>query len=63
MKYQDLDSKQRANYWALTFLLDIMREELGEDNPLTSHLVHCVYILETNLSLELYTDGELNTEK
>lgn len=58
MKYKDLDSKQKANYWALTYLLDIMREELGEENPLTKHLVHCISVLETNLNLELYSDGE-----
>ena len=56
MKYKDLDSKQKANYWALTYLLDIMREELGEENPLISTLVHNISVLETNLDLELYTD-------
>ena len=56
MKYNDLDGKQKANYWALTYLLDIMREELGEENPLTTTLVHNISVLETNLDLELYTD-------
>ena len=33
MKYKDLDSKQRANYWALSYLMDIIGGELGKENP------------------------------
>ena len=58
MKYKDLDTKQKANYWALHFLLDIIREELGVENPLTKTLIHCISVLETNLNLELYSDGK-----
>ena len=58
MKYKELNSRQKANYWALTYLLDIMREELGAENPLTKTLVHCISVLETNLNLELYSDGK-----
>ena len=63
MKYQDLDSKQRANYWALISLLEIIQSEIGEREQLKNLLFQSVNILQTNLSLELYTDGVLNTEK
>ena len=33
MKYQTLDSKQRANYWALMNLIDLFHQYLGEDHP------------------------------
>ena len=57
MKYKDLDSKQRANYWSLMMLLEIIRKEIGEDNPILKHLLHSISILETNLGIELYSDG------
>ena len=62
MKYNDLDSKQKSNYWALTYLLDILREELGDENPLTNNLFDCIALLEKNLGLELYTDCAFLTE-
>ena len=36
---------------------EIIKVEIGEDNPLTKHLLHSILILETNLGIELYSDG------
>ena len=58
MKYKDLDSKQKAEYWALTSLLEIIQVEIGEKKHLKDFLYHCINILQTNLDLELYTDAE-----
>ena len=59
MKYQTLDSKQRANYWALMGLVDLFHQYLGEDHPQAVHFIKSVVILESNLNLELFTDDEV----
>ena len=56
MKYKDLNSKQRANYWALTSLLEIIQSEIGDKKHLKDFLFHIIKILSTNLDLELYTE-------
>ena len=58
MKYKELDSIQRANYWSLMMILEITDIELGENHPLTDHIWNSVRVLSRNLKLELYTDGE-----
>ncbi len=59
MKYQTLDSKQRANYWALMNLIDLFHQYLGEDHPQANNFCTDVSILESNLNLELFTDDEV----
>ena len=59
MKYQTLDSKQRANYWALMNLIDLFHQYLGEDHPQAQEFCSDVAILESNLNLELFTDDEV----
>ena len=57
MKYQELSSVQRSNYWALTSIVDVMHEiGLEDENPLTKQFFEAMNVLETNLKIELYTD-------
>ena len=59
-KYRELDSKQRANYWALMNLVSTFRDVLGDDHPDRIHFVKSISILEKNLNIELFTDEEGN---
>ena len=59
-KYRELDSIQRANYWALMNLVSTFRDVLGDDHPDRIQFVKSVSILETNLNIELFTDEEEN---
>ena len=59
-KYRELDSIQRANYWALMHLVSTFHDYLGEDHPERIHFVKSISILENNLNIELFTDEDKN---
>ena len=71
-KYRELDSKERANYWALMNLLHIYQDVWEDyqdgwneghsklDDPTMVQIAKSVSILETNLNIELFTDEEKN---
>ncbi len=57
-KYRELDSKERANYWAFMNIVSTFRNVLGDYHPDRIQFVKSVSILETNLNIELFTDEE-----
>ena len=56
MKYQELDSIQRANYWALMVLVKYFEDFVEEDHPQRDLYAKSVFMLQTNLHIELFTD-------
>tara|TARA_B100000424_G_C22780426_1_gene419693 strand:- start:463 stop:633 length:171 start_codon:yes stop_codon:yes gene_type:complete len=56
MKYNELDSTQRANYWALMSLVQYFHDFVEEDDPKRELYAKSVVILQTNLHIELFTD-------
>ena len=62
MKYKELDSIQRSNYWSLISLIDIFHTELGEHHPRVPEFFESMRILETNLNIELFTYMERTNE-
>ena len=61
-KYNELGSKDRANYWALMHLIDIasLHKENKEisfiDDPDYKAMLHALHILTDNLELEMFSD-------
>ena len=63
MKYKELDSKQRANYWALMVLVHFFQDFVPEDHPERETYAKSVHMLQTNLNIELFTDDTLSRKK
>ena len=57
MKYRNLNSIQRANYWAMMGLVDIFYDLIDKDPTRIPDFMRSMNILETNLKIELFTDG------
>ena len=57
MKYRNLNSIQRANYWAMMGLVDIFYDLIDKDPTRVPDFMRSMNILETNLKIELFTDG------
>ena len=56
-KYSELNSKDRANYWYLMNVLDVV-DEYGGNLARAQDAKVSIHILATNLKLELFTDQE-----
>jgi hypothetical protein len=57
MQYKDLDSKQRANYWNLMYVCDVI-DEYGGNLARAKEAQKSIHMIAKNLKIELFTDPE-----
>ena len=56
-KYEELNSIDRANYWNLMNVLDVI-DEYGGNLARANDAKESIHMLADNLKLELFTDEE-----
>jgi len=59
-KYRELDSRERANYWALMNIVSTFNHVFGRNSNDKLAFLKSIDILSTNLNIELFSDDEAN---